>query len=618
MAKQQVENQTGHGQELDSLQARIFHRYQQMCIRRDGWRNIYWMLSKYLFLRPIYFADTDVPYRTPRISVKDVHDDTAVTAAGTCATALGGALWPNTAESFDLRPHMPRSLVVDDDFILQSEEVKKYFERVTKIVRSAIDSPESGFQSAFGEHLADQVVFGTSGILADERTDDDDCPVRFRSATIETCVFDEGPDGLIDTGYYEHMYTVRQVVEIYGKDKVSPGLLEKYESGKLDEWIKVLQALEPRTEIEPNGDPREKQNKPYASIHMEWNSKHILKRDGMDERPLFVTRFEKRPNEILGRSLGMKALATIKEFNLLRKGYSKALDKKLDPPLGFYADQLNGGAQADISAGAKNMYTNTGRLPEGRKPIEVLYDIPEPVTATARLEQLGATIDEKFLIDRLLDFNNKTRMTAKESEMRMDFRNQALGDIFSRQISELLSPLIKWVVGVLWRRKLLGYHPVTDAAIIAALRAKDMSPLVIPDAIVKIMQKNKLPFEVTFISPAARAMQADSLLGLEKLVNFIMVFMNAGLHDVVDNVDTDTMIREYQRLSGAPAHVLNGKDKVEKTRKNRGNLQQQQMQMSVEEQQAATLDKKAKAAKNFAQAGQSLPNMMGGPQSGAA
>lgn len=618
MANLQVENQTGAKQQPDELQSRIFHRYQQMCTRRDGWRNIYSMLSKYLFLRPMYFADTDVPYRTPRISVKDVHDDTAVTAARTCATALGGALWPNTSESFDLNPHIPRSLVVDDDFILQSEDVKKYFERVTKIVRRAIDSPESGFQSALGEHLADQVVFGTSGILADSRDDDDDCPVRFKSATVETCVFDEGPDGLIDTGYFEHLYTVRQVVDIYGIENVSDGLKEKYESGKLDEWIKVIQALEPRKSIEYGADPREKQNKPYASNHMEWNSKHVLKKDGMDERPLFVTRFSKRPNEILGRSLGMDALATVKELNLLRKGYSKALDKKLDPPLGVYPDQLNGGAQADISAGAKNTFTNTGRLPEGRKPIEILYDIPEPQTATARLEQLDESIDEKFLIDRLLDFNNKTRMTAKESEMRMDFRNQALGDIFSRQISELLAPLIKWVVGVLWRRKLLGYHPVNDLGIIDALRRKGLSPLVVPDAIVKIMQKDKLPFEVTFISPAARAMQADSLLGLEKLTNYLMVFMNAEVHEAMDNVDTDTMVREYQRLSGAPAHVINGKDKVEKIRKNRTAQQQAQMKMAADEQQATTLDKKAKAAKNFAQAGQGLPNMMGGQQSGAA
>lgn len=590
-------------EQISTLADRLMRRYQQMCIRRDGWRQIYWMLSKYLLMRPVWFGDTSVPYRTPRLSVRDVHDDVSVTAARTCATALGGALWPNTAESFELHPHMPGSLAADDDFILQSEEVKNYFERVTKLVRSAIDSADAGFHPAWAEHLSDQVIFGTSGIIGTENEDDDDCPVRFHCGSIETCVVDEGARGRIDTVYFEYLYTARQVVEIYGIENCSERTRDLYKSGREDSWIKVIHAIEKRMLVDKSADPSEKRNKPYMSVHMEYDTKEILKDDGMDECTAFITRFSKRPNEILGRSLGMEALATVKELNAIRKGYTKALDKMLDPPMGIHYDQVGGGGQVNLGAGAKVAYYDTGQLPQGRKPIEKLYDIPEPQTATARLEQLEELIQVKFLIDRLLDFNNKTRMTKGEADMRMDFRNQALGDIFSRQIVELLNPLISWVVRTMWRRGLLGLHPVKDAARIQQVEARGLKPLVIPQPVLKLVEKDKLPFKVVFISPAARAMKADSLLGLEKLTNFVMTYVNGGTPDVIDNIDTDEAIREYQKLCGAPLHVINGKDKVKKNRKNRMAQQAQQMQQNAQEQQATIEDKKAKAAKNYAAAG---------------
>ncbi|MDE2099357.1 MAG: hypothetical protein KGL39_19040 [Patescibacteria group bacterium] len=614
--------------QFSDLSTKCFRRYQQMARRRDGWKTVYMLLSKYILMRPVWFGDYGVPGQTPLLNVAYVSDDTVVDAARTSATALGGALWPNTAETFELAPQIPHGMPFDVQQALDSEEVRQYMMQATKVVQQVIDMPESGFHIAWGEYLDDQIVFGTSGICADEDDKNDEVPIHFKTISVETSVIDEGKDRMVDCVGMEFVYTARQVVDIYGIENVSEKTRGLYEAEKYDDWIKVIQLIEPRINGKVGAPVTEK---PYASIHFEYDNKHILLNSGMDERCIFVTRFRKRPNEVYGRSLAMDALPSVKELNILRRGMSKALDKILDPPLGFYSDQIGGSGQIDISAGARVPLNAVGKIPQGQSPIMQLLKINEPQVAKDRTENLEEKISVKFLIDRLLDFNNKTRMTLGEAELRNDFRNQALGNIFSRQIIELLNPLIKFVVNVLWRRGMLGLHPVRDAHQIAFMKAVGLQPWVIPNALAALSRNGKAPFKVHMISPAARAMRADSLVGIEKLTNYALTLMNGGATDVMDNVDTDVSIREYQKICGAPSKVLRGQDDMQKLRKQRQAAQAAQYQAQQGEIQANITAKGAKAAKDLASVGlpatpgasglpgvAGLPGMSGLPTAGPA
>lgn len=597
---------------VQSTSAKILQRYQQMRIRRDGWRRIFALLSKYILMRPIWFGDTGVPWCTPILSVAGVSDDTTVDVARTSATALGGALWPNTAETFEIVPRMPPSVEVDLDLVYKSEEVKTYFEQVTRIVRDVIDAPESGFHIAWAEYLDDQIVYGTSGIYGEENDLDEVQPIRYHSASIETSVIDESASGLIDTVYFEHVFTARQLVEKYGYDEVSQKTRAMFDGGKQDDYLKVIQAIEPRPEGVRGGRI---DNKPYASIHMEYDSKKILKVSGIEEMPVFMTRFRKRPNELYGRSLAMDALPTVKELNVLRRAYSLALEKILDPPLGYYPEFLGGGSQLNVSAGSKTpLYANSRAGVDIKSPIFQLYTINEPQNATQRITELMGELRIKFLLDRLLDFNSEQRMTLGEVEKREGFRNLELGNVFSRQIIELLNPLIKWTVQVLWRRGLLGLHPVKDADRIAKLKFLGRTPLVIPTVIAALVSQGQTPFLVRFISPAARAMKAESLNGIEKLTNYLLALHNVGITDAFDNIDSDQAVRMYQDLCGAPLQVINGTDKMKKVREARQKQLAEMQKFQSAEQQAVIQDKQAKAAKNYSQAGQ---NGMMQPPGGA-
>ena len=584
----------------ESLATRIKARYELLCRRRQPWRNIWSLLSKYILLRPFVMGAANTIAKMPRFSVADVSDDEVIEAARTSATALGGALWPHAGESFEFVPIRLPGQLSEFTGDLEADDVKAYAESATQITRDILDAPETGFTLAWNEHLDEQPVFGTSGVYGEDREDDDITPVQFSSITVEDTLIDEGADKLINTIYREFVYTPAQLAEKFGVNALSPATREALKNTKDDTYVKVIQAIEPRPGGKKSTDVPVKE-RAYRSVYLEVEACHVLKESGIDEMPAWVVRFRKRPNEIYGRSLGMDALPSVKELNILRSAFSKALGKQLDPPMGYYHEMIGGGGKVNTSMGARVPLYMSGRLPHGQKPIEPLFQVPEPRVANERIEKLVERIAKKFLIDRLLDFNNKTRMTLGEAELRNDFRNQALGNIFARQIGELLNPLIKWTFRTLYRRGFLGISEYEEEKI-ALLKEQGLEPLIIPRVIVDLMDRGIMPFAIRFISPAARAMKAESLLGLEKSTNYAFTFANAGMPEVMDNLDTDEAYREYHALSGASSRTLRSPDKVKKVRRDRSNALAKQQELAAAQVQADTGVKTTQAVKNLASA----------------
>lgn len=590
-------------------------KYETRLRKRDGWRNTFTLLYKYILMRPTAFGDTVTPSRTPKLSVANVSDDEVIDAARTSAAALGGALLPNIAESFELVPKRAFNTIGTDEDIFESSEIKEYFQQSTRIVRSVIGAPEAGYFMAFDEHLDETVVIGTSGLTGIEDEEDEQQPCYFRSVSIETAVFEENSKGAIDKIDFEFYFTPSQIVEKYGEANVSQRVKDLIEADKDDEYIRVVQSVYPRGK---GKEGAEVEDKPYASVHWEYDNNHLLKKSGMDELNTWINRFRKRPNEMYGRSLGNDALPTVKELNVLRRGFSLALGKKLDPPIGFYSDMVGGNGQVDISAGAKVPLYSTGRIPQGQLPIIQLLKIEDPAVANLRMDSLTARIAGKFLVDKLLDFNNKTRMTAFETDKRDSFRSQGLGSVFSRQMNEVQTPSVKWTIKVLLRRKWLGLHPIKDALLIQEITDRDEVPFVIPASVAAMLDKGQDPFECRWISPAARAMKADALMGLEKLSNYVLAFTNAGKTDAADNLDSDRSIRIYQDYVGAPVQAMRSQDDMEKLRKDRQDGMAKQSQLQAQEATAKITAQGAKAAKDFAAAGTNAAQsgLLGGDQNG--
>ncbi len=546
----------------------IIERFNKLKQKKQNLKGLYDLISEYVYNRK--FDGGNVP-NAGIFTKEDIFDNSAQRANGIMANVMVNNIWPNGPRTFSIN----RTWDTKD-----TQENKAWFEYVNQQMYSVMDNPRAGLQTALDEYMLDQGAYGISGIYVEEKTDDALVPVRFKPWNIKSMYVDEGPDGTIDTIFAEMEITIRNAVKIYGLENLSAGTREEYGKNNIEEHIKVLHVIEPRL----NRNPRKKgvKDMPIASIHIEIEPQKILKESGMEEMPVFVGRFSKVPGEIYGRSPSMVAMADILEINAVREAIMIATEKQLDPPLAVYDDGTLGGGSIDTSSGAVNVFSVTGRINNNR-PIEPLYTVGELQSSYKHIDTLKETINNHYYLDRLLDFNNETRMTLGEAQLRNALRGQSLGAFYARQENEVITPMIHRVFGILFKRGLLGVVQGTQQEL--DLIAKGIQPVYVPNEIVQKVLRGDDIYEITYLSPAKRTMQSEELRGIIETANFAADVAPIN-PEIVDNIDFDKLINRVAKLSGAPMELIKDFVTVRNIREARAKAQQEAAQLEQARQQS--------------------------------
>jgi hypothetical protein len=579
---------------------KILERYDEMKREKAQWLPLYQLIGQYVFTRKQHFTTTVVP---GQVQNAHVFDDTAIGANALMAASLIGAMWPNGAKSF--RIGMPFGMQAEIEMATggeqnDTEEIKKYYEWTTKRMAAFMDNPKCGFTTALEEYMLDQGSFGISGINADEQ-DDYEIPLTYRAVDAKITCIDEGHDGFVNTVYIERSYTVRQLVERYGVENVSKVHQDLFEKGGCTEKVSVLQAIEPRMERDPWGFGTK--NMPISSIHIDIKNEKILKESGYHEMPVAVSRFWKAMGEKYARSPAMNALSSILEANALGEAWTLAVEKTLDPSLLVMDDGSMGNGTINTSPGGITVVSVSGRLGTNQVPIQPLFLVGDLKWTAQRRIELVEAIKNHFFQDRLLDLNNEQRMTLGEANIRNELRGQTLNTVYSRQMAELFTPLIERTFNVLRRKGLLGVRPGSEQE--KQLIAAGITPYPIPQAVLQRMKTGQEVYEIQFISPATRIMQAEELQGIE---HTLQVGVEAGgvAPQIIDNIDMDFTVRRIQELTGAPSEMINSMEVVVKVRKAREQMQKAMMEAENNRQNSET-------ARNMGQAVASVK-----PKEGAA
>ena len=546
----------------------IFQRFKALKTNKQSLKSLYSLISEYVYNRK--FEGHGVP-NAGIFADEDIFDNTALRANGIMSNVMVNNIWPNGPRTFTIG----RTWDTPD-----TDEIKAYFEYVNAQMYAVMDNTRAGLQTALDEYMNDQGAYGISGIYVEEKADDNAVPVRYKAWSIKDMYVDEGPDGFIDTIFSEVEMTVRNAVKVYGLENLPASARKDYENGEVENKIKILHVIEPRL----NRDPRKKGAKdmPIASIHIEVGTRKILKESGVEEMPIFVGRFSKVPGEVYGRSPAMVAMADILEINAVREAIMIATEKQLDPPLAVYDDGALGGGNVDTSAGAINVFSVTGRLNAG-KPIEPLYTVGELQSSYTHIDTLKETINNHFFLDRLLDFNNETRMTLGEAQLRNALRGQSLGAFYSRQENEVITPTIQRTFNILMKQNRLGVVAGTPEE--AALLEKGVTPVYIPEVLVEKMARGEEVYELTYLSPAKRTMQSEELRGIIETANFAISAAPVNV-EILDNIDFDKLINRVAKLSGAPADLIKSSTTVAKIRATRAKAQQDAAELEAARQQS--------------------------------
>jgi len=545
-------------------------RAEQLKAKKQPWLDQYQLLGEFVHMRKQEFQQENT---AGEFLTRDIFDPSAPKAAKTAASTLMSLLWPNTKNRFKFYP---------SDLLDGTTEEKEYFKEATKRQLRVMDDPKAGFAIATGEYLLDQVVFGTSGT---ETVKDDLTKVRYTPWGVGHMSIAEGRHGQVDTVYLEIKLDNQTLVKNYGLENVSEKTRDEFNEGKFDIEKIVIIAIEPRITKVQGGMGNK--NMPFSSVHIEKESKHLLKESGFEEMPITVTRITKLLGEVYGRSLAMDALPDILQSNALWESVMIAVEKSLDPPLGVYSDGTLGGGEIDTSAGAISVF-NPSDQAKDRAPIFPLFTVGEFRQMKELLAVLSERISNHFLIDRLLDFNNETRMTATEATLRDRMRSATLGQMFNIQINSYFIPQVERTFNILLDSGDLGVPA-------GSLEAEEPGAFVIPATIVELMVAGEDIYRLEFFTPATRIMQSEEAEGILRTAELAKVYVELGKLDVLDRIDADTNIQLYGAIVGAPEEGFHTDEEVQDAKE----------AQDAEQEANSLLDSGATIAEGMRNAGQS-------------
>jgi hypothetical protein len=405
-------------------------------------------------------------------------------------------------------------------------------------------------------------VFGTAALWIDE---DEEDVVRGYPLTVGEYWLSSSNRLAVDTVYRSVWWTVRQIVDTFGRTKVSAGLCAAYDSGQLDLEYELIHAIEPN----PNAAGPEVRGAhnawnghlaarlPWRSVWFERSAQGenlLLRVSGYTEFPCMAPRWDVVGTDTWGSGPGWVALGDSQQLQVQQRLKLEAIDKQVKPPM--VAPPALKNEPASLLPGGITYVAD----PNGqgfRSAIDVRLDLSHLARDIAEVQ---GRVKEAFYANLFLMLaeSDRREITAREIDERREEKMLMLGPVLERLHDELLSPLVARVFNIMARNRQLPEPPNGMAT--AGL-------------------------QVEFISILAQAQKSVATAGIERMWQF-GAQIGAIKPEALDRLDADGTMDAYADMTGAPASVLVDKAKAEKARQARAQAQARQMALAGAEQLA--------------------------------
>lgn len=529
------------------LREKVQSRWDALKEERSSWMSHWRDISEVLLPRAGRFLPTE-NNRGGRAAFRKILDSTGTRALRTLSGGMMSGMTSPARPWFRLTTFNPE--------LDESYEVKVWMSQVTSLMQMVFYKSNTyrALQMAYEELGA----FGTSATLI---YDDFDRVIHCHPLTIGEFAIATDSRGRVNTVYREFRMTVAMLVQEFGLANVSRTVKDMYDRGQLDEWVEVINAIEPRTERDPR--KTDAKNMPYLSVYFEKSGDKgkVLRETGFTEFPAMCARWSVTGGDIYGTSPGMEALGDLCQLQQMQFRKSQAIDYKVHPPVLIPSEMKNMGTQ--FLPGGVIPYSNAQQAQQIRSAYMVDLDLN---SLLVDIQDVRQRINEAFYRDIFMLMVNSTdkTMTATEVTERHEEKMLLMGPVLERLNAEMLDPLINIVFNKLVQADLLPPLP-------------------------EDLQGQQL--NVEFISILAQAQKAISTNSVDRM--FSVLGNLAGMKpDIVDNVDLDFWPQWYADALGVdPRFIVSGK-KVAVIREQRAQADQQAAAM--EQLQGAT-----QAAKNM-------------------
>jgi hypothetical protein len=517
---------------MTTLVQTVLRRHRNMLQLRHLHEPVWQECANYTFPERGYGLNgSTVPTPTENQTNKNrIMDDTAPDSARTLSSNIVAGTTPANSIWFGLDSSTSAEQENDEASRWLSDAAHTIF----------INIHQSNFDAVAYECMIDLMPSGWFVMYIDEKKEGG---YNFEQWPIaQCCVSSSKPGSLIDTIFRQVDLTVEQVINEYGRDNVSQKVRDCYDNEQYDEKITVLHAIYPRT-VHAVG-ARMSKNLPFASMHIEVSTQHLLKESGYHEFPCVVPRWMLVPGTSYATGPVSQALGSIRTINDVKTMELMAMDLAIS---GMWIAEDDGVLNPrSVKVGPRKIIV--ANSVDSMKPLTSGADFNVAFTSEERLQ---ASIRKTLMADQLQPQDGPA-MTATEVHVRVQLIRQLLGPIYGRLQAEYLTPLITRCFGIAYRAGALGQAP-------ESLR----------------------DYNVKYENSLARAQKLEEVTAIDQYVAGAMA--TAEIYpDVMDTVNIDAAQKVRAKALGVPNSVVPSDDEIRAKRDERQQKQEQAQQDAVE------------------------------------
>lgn len=514
---------------------RLNSRFDALKQERASWMAHWKEISQYLLPRSGRFFDEQ--HNRGEKRHQSIIDNTGTKALRILSAGLMSGMTSPSRPWFQLS--------MSDKDLMAYQPVKIWLDQCTTEIQKLMSS--TNFYRALHNIYDELGAFGTGAAFM---ADDYYSVVHLHPFTAGEYMIACNWRGEADTMYREFRVTVGALVKEFGYDKCSSGVKSSYDAHKLDQWVSVRHAIEPRTDRDLN--KRDAKNMPFRSVYWETGNCHqVLRESGFHRFPCLAPRWMVTSGDVYGHSPAMDALGDVKQLQVEQLRKSQAIDFQANPPLQIPSTMKN--REVDTLPGGRSYYDPI-QSPNGIKTaFEVQLDLRSLLAdiQDVRDRVFSAFYADVFTMITQMDY----RTTATEIMERHEEKMMMLGPVVERLNNELLDPAVE----TLFMRALTGgLLPPPPAEI----EGHDIN--------------------IEYVSILA---QAQKMAGLNNADRYVAsIGQLAGLKpDVLDRLDADYFADMYADKLGTDPRLVVPLDKAVLIRQERAK------QQAAMQQQAAML-----------------------------
>ena len=484
----------------------------------------------------------------------DLFDGTPMQAARSLINNVG----------FFLRPEgLVVRMRVENDRINNDDSAKFWLNDSQERLFAARLNPKARHRQATGEVDGDLVIFGNGVLFIGESRRMNSLLYQSVNPAQATPLFSD--EGVAEGMFREMSRTVRQLAAMFQPENLSDGLRKLFESGKLDEKIKILHAVLPR-ENQGKSNPFLNVNLPFSDTWIEIDNKHIIQEGGFHEFPFAAPRWDTASGEDSGRSPAMLALPDGETLQAMEETLLVAGQRAADPPL-MAPNDGSFNAIHTFPGGISYYDVETATAVGGNPffPLQTGNNIP--LTRDMQHDKREQVFSAFFR--NILNLpTGGPQMTATEAVIRKQEFVRELGPVFGRLQTD--------------------YNAIdVERSFNIMLRAGAFLP--IPE----ILQGENVIFE--YESPIIQMRQQIQAAEATQWAAEVIELSQSDA-DVLDVVNFDALARFKADASGVPNQIVNNSEDVGKVRDAKAAEIQRQQQMEAVEMGVGVVEKAANAA----------------------